>query len=689
MTRSEPCRPLERQSTVSEKGNPQDVANSEKSTYTQLKTWSVLGVCWMPPHSSLSYRPEIDGLRAVAVLAVVLNHTSFCPGGYVGVDVFFVISGYLITSILLRSIAADEFSLWDFWERRVRRIVPALVMTIVLVLAMGWWQFLPRDFERLARATLAQVICASNVIHWRMSGYFAPDAETLPLLHTWSLAVEEQFYFLLPTTLWLTRNWSRKTVVSGLALVCVLSFTLCVWATAKMPSAAFYLLPTRAWELLMGTILSMTSLRSQPIRPILAQITSLMGLAAIIFPMCYYDEKTIFPGLPALLPCSGAIAFLWSNSLNSTWAGRVLSIRPVVFIGLISYSLYLLHWPLIVSAMYWHREEMTWPLRAGIVAISIVAATLSWRWIETPIRKKQVFSQAKSAFAASFLGLIMCFMAGLCIELMNGAPQRFSEQMLRYTEQTKSRFSARRYPRDVADGQLDTIGVEKGTIDCLVWGDSHAHAFLPYIDMVCREYGLHGESAIHTSTAPLLNYVSTGPLSLKTESPLFNEAVVSRVIQKRVRAVVIAARWFQYADNPKFEECLIATTQRLTDAGIQVVLVKDVPYQSGNIPRLLSRAVYFGQDVSSIGVPLARHTERNQLVNQSFARLNHPLIRVIDPAPFFVDDRGLCRGEMNGESLYFDAQHLSVAGSLLTRPLFELVLYSLVESGDSKTSTLR
>ena len=304
--------------------------------------------------NQLKYRAYIDGLRAIAVLAVLFFHADIgCGGGYVGVDVFFVISGYLITGLILKDLDGGQFQLVKFWERRVRRILPAVAVVLLACLATGWFLLFSLDFKELGESVLAQALLVSNIYFWRESGYFAQAAEMKPLLHTWSLAVEEQFYLLFPFLLIAFKRFSRKSLVPGILLLCCISFSLSVYCSYRHASVNFYFLPTRAWELLLGSFLAAIPAQRTSTRWLTESLSS-GGLLAILCAVFFYGPDTRFPGISALLPCVGAALIIWANDHTLTCVGKLLAIRPVVFIGLISYSLYLWHWPMLVFASYWN-----------------------------------------------------------------------------------------------------------------------------------------------------------------------------------------------------------------------------------------------------------------------------------------------------------------------------------------------
>ncbi|MCH8685927.1 acyltransferase family protein [Pedomonas mirosovicensis] len=339
----------------------------------------------------MHYRPEIDGLRAVAVIPVILFHAglSLFSGGFAGVDVFFVISGYLITSIIINELEEGRFSIVRFYERRARRILPALfvVMLCCIPFAAAW--MLPWQFKDFAQSLIAVTLFSSNILFWREDDYFATAAEEKPLLHTWSLAVEEQYYLLFPLLLALLWRFGRRPVFGVIALLAGASLLLSEYGSRHWGSANFYLAHTRAWELLIGSICAFLQFR-QPQRR--SNGLSALGLGLILFAIFRYDETTPFPSVYALAPTLGtALVILYGA--GGTWAGRLLATRPFVGIGLISYSAYLWHQPLLAFARIYSLKTPPIEMMLALSAASLVLAYLSWKYVETPFRNRRAFSR--------------------------------------------------------------------------------------------------------------------------------------------------------------------------------------------------------------------------------------------------------------------------------------------------------
>ena len=354
------------------------------------------------------YRADIDGLRAVAIVPVVLFHagvTAFA-GGFVGVDVFFVISGFLITGLIRHEIDKGTFSLAGFYERRVRRLFPALFAMLLAVTLCAAWLLLPADLVDYAKSVLATSLFASNFLFWQEAGYFGRAAEDIPLLHTWSLAVEEQFYILFPLFLAYIAARARKRYVAATALVTAVSFIASVAAVKLAPDAAFYLAPFRAWELGVGALLALGALPTLH-RHQVRSIVAVLGLTALLCSMTLFSKATPFPGAAALLPCLGTAAIIWAGTGGHNVVGDALSARPFVLIGLISYSLYLWHWPLLSLGRYYAVRDLNALETGALLTLATLASIASWRYVERPFRGKSGLFDRRGLFngAGALMGI--------------------------------------------------------------------------------------------------------------------------------------------------------------------------------------------------------------------------------------------------------------------------------------------
>jgi len=428
----------------------------------------------------MQYRAEVDGLRAVAVMPVIFFHAgaSQMPGGFVGVDIFFVISGFLITDILMRELRAGKFSLLGFYERRARRILPALFLVLFASFVAGAFIMLPYEFATFGRHIVAVVFFVSNIVFSWENGYFAPAAELNPLLHTWSLAVEEQYYILFPPFLWACWRWFRRGLVPLLILIAVGSLVLAEYLSIRSPSANFYLLPTRAWEILAGSLAAVYLMDRPVLRGWLAEIVGLAGLGAILVSIVAYDAYMPFPSAWALVPVLGAVAVILAAS-PATLAGKILGSRPFVGIGLISYSAYLWHQPLLAFARLLDADKhYAAEVKLALIGVTLVLAWLTWRFVEQPFRRRDAFGR-KSIFALSGLGGAALSGIGAIAVVSGGLPQRYPEHIRPLVSTTLLDYSA--YVNE-AHTRMKGVSLADDRPNLVLVGDSYSWDLSNMID---------------------------------------------------------------------------------------------------------------------------------------------------------------------------------------------------------------
>lgn len=639
------------------------------------------------------YRPEVDGLRAVAVVPVVMYHAGLgFSGGFVGVDVFFVISGYLITSLIVKEIEQGVFSFLEFWGRRARRIIPALAVVVLAVLVVGWFFLLPIQYADLGKSTTYLVLLIANVYFYLGTGYFSGTSEEKPLLHTWSLAVEEQFYLFVPLMLFvllryrLLRSRSHLLMLFGAGII--LSLFASIFGVTRHPAATFYLLPTRAWELICGSFIALLPSAIVPRNYVMREVLAWLGLLAILIPCILYTKQTPFPGLAAIPPCIGASLFIWATANPSigapqhrVTASRLLSSSGVVFFGLISYSLYLWHWPLIAFSNYWSLEPQSLRHRICIVFVSILLAIVSWRFVEKPFRTKRfaptrggMFRLAgTTAVVLMGLGVVIVCSDGMLNRLPNslqGAFARNPEDDLRFVQN----FEA----SDVIEDRLATIGSTNPDADVkfLVWGDSHAMAATPAFDEFFKRRGIAGRLATYSSRAPLLDWYGTDDVASKE----FNEAVLSHLEKHRIRDVFLVACWTGYGDHSspeRLQNAIEFTIRELIASGCRPWIVLMVPNHKYDVPKAITIARIFGRNESDFCSKPSHWNGIAGTGTEFIRRLERAGARVIDPRTAFFDPAcGCYRMSLNGKALYRDQHHLSMAGAQ------EILLPLLVEMFD-------
>lgn len=649
--------------------------------------------------SILVYRRDIDGLRALAILPVVLYHFGFAgfSGGFVGVDVFFVISGYLITSIIWRECQAGRFSLVDFWARRARRILPSLFAMMFAVLVAGWFWLTPDDYSELGRSARYQAFFGSNFFFMRGHGYFDPVSAVQPLLHTWSLAVEEQFYLVFPLLIVMlsSRLQRWRQVLAGLAIV---SFALSAWALHKHPQAAFYMLPMRAWELLLGSLLAFAP-AGRPLPKALYQSVSALGLIAVVAAVVSFNGHTLFPGPAALLPTMGAVALIWANGRHPTFVGGLLSSKPLVGIGLISYAWYLWHWPVIVFANYLAFDQLGMAARFGLLLGSAVLGYASWRWIEAPFRQRRWLASQRSMLCAAAVTMLVLVFVGQWVRSSEGVPSRLSSQALRYAGAGtwKAGQADCLYDRHLLSAQsLCHFGPAQPP-RVMVWGDSHTTALTPAFRDQAQRSGVSLVLAGHSACPPIVGK------NRERVCDEFNEEAQRLVAQPQIQDVVLAAHWSLYTEGDEngdtslmihapgareanvpyarqfLADGLRGRVKMLRQAGKRVWLVKEAPEHQVDIAQRLARMTMQGKPTAGFGRAKSQRDSRQAYIDQLFAELSHDdkEVRVLDPAALLCSDGQTCIAESHGEALYRDTNHLSDQGALRVAPLFDPVMSQL------------
>jgi peptidoglycan/LPS O-acetylase OafA/YrhL len=499
----------------------------------------------------LKYRAEIDGLRALAVVPVILFHagSELFSGGFVGVDVFFVISGYLITTILIDDIEKKRFSIVNFYERRARRILPALFFVMLVCIPFAWMWMLPNQIKDFSQSLVAVSLFASNILFWQESGYFDAAAEEKPLLHTWSLAVEEQYYILFPIFLILAWRFGKDRVFWMIVIMAAISLMLSEWGWRNKATANFYLAPTRAWELFAGSIAAFIVLKNGVQKN---NVLALLGLAAIIFSIFEYDEKTPFPSVYALVPVLGVVLLIIYAD-KETLAAKLLSTRPFVGIGLISYSAYLWHQPLLAFARIQHTDlDLTGlgmphnniELEVIVIVPCIVAtfllAYISWKFIEKPFRTPNVIKLRfiPKWYVNASLGLTIFIFIGLYEHFSMNGPQLKNDVQLSTTwSEDVRQFSCLLQEPEQSIHADECL---QNPHSVVLWGDSHAASLSPGVRQIIEELDFGFTQFTQSGCAPLSNLED---LDYRTNCNSVNSHVLKKIIDSNFHNVVLHAGW--------------------------------------------------------------------------------------------------------------------------------------------------
>ena len=642
-----------------------------------------------PAHTE--FRPDIQGLRAIAVVSVVLYHAhkNLVPGGFVGVDIFFVISGFLISSILMNELDRGEYSLAGFYRRRIKRLFPALYVMLAVVLAIGAIVLPPQALKELGHTAVSTVFFVSNIDFDRMSDYFAGNSQLKPLLHTWSLAVEEQFYLFFPLFLALLwRHW-RKYYRLVIFLVAALSLVISVWATRRHPAAAFFLAPSRFFELMIGSLTARAALSSR-VSQSQRNLLSLLGIGFLLVSLVVFNDQTPFPGFAALLPCCGTALIILSGTGGSSIGCKIIGASAIViFFGDISYSLYLWHWPLLVFGRYFYAAPLTGVQAGALILVAIAAAKISWEFVERPV----LAWRGKAAIVLPLGATLMVIGSAVAVAVAtsNGLPSRFAPETLRLLASADDYNHRRPQCHNPDDAEIPyerncVYGDSKASPTAAVWGDSHGAEL---VEALGERLGKIGQSVMQITASacpPALDYQAPHRPLCKIHNTNTFEHLVH---DPRIAAVVLTADFMgdTVMDWTALSSGFARVVQGLRDAGKTVIIVYQIPIQPFDPPIGLGLSRAHGRDVDDYGLNSAEFASRTARTTEFLEQLSRRTGAVaFQPARILCDDK-VCHAYLGSlGSLYYNADHISLVGARLLAarfPLQDLVRPQIAASGDS------
>ncbi len=651
----------------------------------------------MTPESH-AYRPEIDGLRMIAILPVVLYHfdTPGLEGGFAGVDVFFVISGYLIGGILWREYReTGRLSLARFYIRRVKRLAPAFFGMAAIASLVGWFILLPFEFREYGKSLVAATVYLSNILFFRGEGYFDIGADSKVLLHTWSLSVEEQFYIALPLLMLLFARW-KAFLFAAIWVAFLASLAASIWLTPTNQTAAFYLFHFRAWELLAGVLLAMTTFGKAPLKG--PGWISWLGLSVVSLSFFWINPARGFPGWQAILPVAGTLLLL-ANGRSDNAVNRLLSMSGPVFVGKISYSLYLWHWPVFVYSNYWRDGYSGWLEAAFWIALSVAFAILSWRFVETPFRQISRPS-GRTVLAALAVPSCMALGFGLFAYLQDGFAQRF-DQATRAHIQASGDFlqdwSRCHVPSEgaFAGVELCPIGPE-GEPEVLIWGDSHVRAIKEGLELAAWEADVPGLIIWHAGCPPLFGVAKTESYATQQEDAACAraKATIERDLGAldTIHTVLLVGRWSYYATghgigldkdntiqlsghgkagNPAVLKAGFAKTlPRLRSQFDRVFVFEQIPEIPLYDSRRAARDLAHGHRSPAQVANRARVPRNSVQQRQASALETFGDVRLLESWGEFCDARD-CSAFKGDESLYFDNNHITNSTARKINPRFQ------------------
>jgi len=658
---------------------------------------------------SLPYRREIDGLRAMAIIPVLLFHAGApgFSGGFVGVDVFFVISGYLIGGKLYYAIRNDQFSFTDFYYRRARRILPAFLFVLFVSSIAAWFVLHPVALVEYAWSALTSVAFTSNVALWLQSGYFDSAAELKPLLHTWSLSIEEQFYLLAPVSLWII-YWLRSSALFKVTLVItVCSFMLSEWGARNHPSATFYLLPTRVWELLVGVLLAVRE-QQYPQRKVshsLSHAAALIGLGAIVLSVALFDSSTQFPGFAALLPVGGTALVVWFA--RTGFLANALGFRVLVGVGLISYSLYLWHQPVLAFARYHLHDQLSANLVFCLLVLCFLLAYFTWVFLEKPFRYSKAISRGQKIIVLLVFSLGIALLSIAAI-LSKGAPERFDQAVLKIDAaiNDKNPYSEFCHLAQGAEVEHPVANcsdyMAEGSFDVLIMGDSHSNSISYQLEEALKSHGVSSYAISYSSCIGIAGFHPPGA-SVSEACHRHNQKLVAFAKEVGAKSLVITSAFLGYFNDgagevpdgipldvierlglePGEEQSRrLRVLNRIRDEltalakDFDVYLVDPIPRMDRFVPEAMKRALANGENIKALGISKKQYeAEAGELITL-FEQLDAKGIKRVVVAGRLCS-KSRCLYSLDGNPLYYDDHHLtnSVGGKIVAEQVVEVMGY--------------
>jgi len=615
------------------------------------------------PLAISTYRPDIDGLRAFAIVPVLLFHAGVpgVDGGFVGVDVFFVISGYLISGLIYQELGERRFSILGFYERRARRIAPAFLAVSLLTFAAALLFLFPTRLTEVSKSLLWSSLAVGNVYFWQESGYFGPEAATQPFLHYWSLGVEEQFYLLFPALAVLMWKSGRARLRWVLGTLFILSLIASEVMVRRSPEATFYLLPFRAWELLLGSMLALPGVPS-PATKLSAGSAVAAGIAMILASVFAFSEETAFPGISAMLPAAGSALVIWGGGRPSA-AANTLGMAPLVYIGRISYSLYLVHWPVLFFTNRLLPANGEALRTATVIGVSVLLADLCYRFIETPTRNRSGFWKPARIFGLTAAGVAACVALSLATILAGGfaAWLPASAQDLiayRYDRTIPYREGTCFLRLDQDESALAPECLPTSRPVALIWGDSHAAHFLPALKPLLEQRGYTVAQINASGCPPILSlHVPRRP-----HCKAVNDFAFDWISRTKPSLVVLSAIW-PTGEQMQPLDAELADIGRL---GARVLVLGPSPVFPERVPILLAeRRAKDDGNTAWADLPTNAFAEDERLRAQ-FAAWRVDYVSIMELA---CPNR-ICPLMADGELYYWDSEHLTSAGARMLAAKF-------------------
>ncbi|MGB0936504.1 MAG: acyltransferase family protein [Colwellia sp.] len=638
----------------------------------------------------MNYRKDIDGLRTIAVFLVILHHAGFSlfSGGFVGVDVFFVISGFLITTIIFTALEKDNFDIISFFGRRIKRLMPVLLFVIFITTIVFSFLMLPQDLMKYYRSVIWVIGYIGNFFFWReYGGYFDNGSQEVPLLHTWSLAVEEQYYFIWPIMLlFFYKMWGNRGAMFASLLLCITTIFFSQWGTQVTIGAAYYLLPTRFFELLVGSCLALSWKHLPRLNQSINHLLSCVGFLLICTSALVLNEHSSFPGYNALLPVIGTALIIYSSN---GIVNQILTLKPMVFTGAISYSLYLWHWPVLVVFNY---TSVTLNIYNQLLAITIIyiISILSWKYIEQPGRHINVGGFKPTALRFYLLPSAVLLLISLTGIYFEGYKSRFSQEILKMenalnSHSSKSRNLCHSSYRDSTrpPNPECTYGATDNnqSFDAFIFGDSHANHLTPFFNILAKDAGIKGQDYTLDRCLPIFGLKWGSNLHKANLCEQRNDIALEHIQKNNFKYVLLAASWPDYStrriflehriDKKElvekiFQKQLLETLNTIIGTGAIPIIVTDTPTLNGKNPKCILKNTVFNSNLSCD----IKYKE-NKLMTKSLVNLkkHFPKLIIIEPHKLICTENS-CVMQLNETPLYRDDDHLNEIGSRLLGKMY-------------------
>lgn len=605
-------------------------------------------------------------------------------------DVFFVISGYLITKIIAAEMRQGSFSLKNFYKRRIIRLAPAYFLVLAVTSLASMIVMLPAELLAYFKSVVFSTLFSANFFMWReVGGYFGVLSGKVPLLHLWSLAVEEQFYIFWPLVfLGLYKLTKPKYLLVIIAILALIGLWVSEWGVTNYPAAAYYLMPTRAFELLIGALIAVMP-RVQ-LNPREANGTTLLGMALIMVPALTYSTESSFPGVKALFPCFGAALIIAFANHRNDWVGRILSTRPLNFVGRISYPAYLWHWPLIVFLNIYLIEINVY-VAAGVLATTLLLSMLTFWYVEKPAKTAQSFKFIRVAGFGFVLPAVAFLSFSVFAEVNSGWPYRFdkslnikSEAVLSYSNKIRGRCNEGNVENPLPPDEC-ILGVDKPGVDILLIGDSHANHVTGMIDIMAKDAGLRGYDITQSSTIYLPDaHFFEDKIGRKEKLAFYarNQAIKNKLNNRKYKYVVLGGKFSRALEglyslsedgtktNGVFHDQMEKAIQEIIKTEAIVYIVKGLPYYTFEVQDCdLNNQRFNLKNNCNLSTKEYESQFNEWSIFLNYLVKKYPMVKIIDPA-LIVCDKNICFSELDGIPLYKDRSHLNYIGSKLIGELY-------------------